>query len=377
MTTAIFALMTFGVAWTQAQTYTVLHRFAGTDGSNPEAGLIADPAGSLFGTTSFGGAADNGNVFRLDETGLAVLYTFTGEIDGGQPEAALIRDPAGNLYGTTEFGGAGWGTVYKVDAAGTETVLHRFGTRTGDGKFPYAGLMRDSAGNLYGTTKRGGDTNDGTIFKLDKTGETVLHSFAGGDGRRPYAGLIQDSAGNLYGTTNEGGDTNVGTVFKLDKTGTETALHTFRVDVGDGGRPVAGLIQDAAGNFYGTTEFGGASGYGIVFRLDTAGTETVLYSFTGGADGGYPVAGLAQDPEGNLYGAASGGGAANHGVVYKLDTTGRQTVLYTFTGGADGARPMAGLFRDSAGNLYGDTYGGGNTSAACGGSCGVVFMIAP
>jgi uncharacterized repeat protein (TIGR03803 family) len=377
------ALAAFGTLPAQAQTYTVLHRFTGPDGANPEAGLIADPAGNLFGTTMFGGPSNSGTVFKLNSTGLTVLYGFTGGADGGNPAAGLIRDSVGTLHGTTYDGGAGdEGAVFKLDAAGTETVLHSF-RGEGDGAFPIAGLIQDAAGNLYGTTQEGGASSQGLVFGLNRTGETALHSFTEGeDGGNPSASLIQDSAGNLYGTTALGGALGNGVVFKVETNGTETVLHSFTGGA-DGAFPLAGLIQDSAGNFYGTTEFGGAAGQGVVFKLDTTGAETVLYTFTGGADGGNPVAGLVLDSAGNFYGTTVVGGSAmgpaGHGVVFELDATGAETVLHTFAGGEDGSQPMAGLIRDLAGNLYGTTFAGGKNSTCnpIAAGCGVVFKIAP
>jgi uncharacterized repeat protein (TIGR03803 family) len=383
---ALLGWAAFGTLPAQAQTYTVLHQFTGSpDGAMPAAGLIGDGAGGLAGTTQGGGASGNGTVFRLDTTGVTVLYSFSGGTDGAQPMAGLIRDSAGNLYGATETGGGFHGTVFKLDAGGTETVLHVFRDNRVDGGGPVGGLTSDSAGNLYGTAQEGGASNEGIAFKLNNTGETVLHSFAGvPDGSGPAAGLIRDSAGNLYGTTYGGGAIGWGTVFKIDATGTETVLYSFAGGA-DGGSPCAGLIQDSLGNLYGTTNWGGiaagTAGFGVVFKLDTTGTETALYTFTGGADGGNPVAGLVQDSGGNLYGTAQAGGTASgfsgNGVVFKLSSTGTETVLHTFTGGTDGLQPAAGLFRDSAGNLYGTTVAGGVPNSECAFGCGVVFKIAP
>ena len=206
-----------------------------------------------------------------------VLYWFKGlQDDGINPEAGLVRDKAGNLYGTTGHGGDGtnFGTVFKLDTTGKETLLHSFAGGATDGQNPYAGLVRDKTGNLYGTTSFGGASGIGlglgTVFKLDTTGkETLLYSFAGGatDGQSPQAGLIRDNAGNLYGTTVLGGASGLGTVFKLDTTGKETALHSFTGRPRDGAIPLAGLIQDAAGNLYGTTVSGGLLGLGTVFKL--------------------------------------------------------------------------------------------------------------
>jgi uncharacterized repeat protein (TIGR03803 family) len=216
--------------------------------------------------------------------------------------------------------------VYKLDASGHETVLYSF-TGGADGGTPVAGVIRDSAGNLYGTTEYGGNVNCidtmgcGVVYKVDTSGhESVLHTFSGGDdGSFPYAGVILDSAGNLYGTTEQGGDES-GVVYKLDPAGQETVLHAFCSLTGctDGVQPVAGVILDSAGNLYGTTLSGGAGQYGVVYEMDTAGTLTVLYSFTNGADGGFPEAGVIRGPSGDLYGTATSGGKGGAGVVFKI-----------------------------------------------------------
>ena len=345
-------------AWA-APTETVLYSFGGSpDGASPYGGLISDSAGNLYGTTVYGGAGA-GTVFKLSPSGTeTVLYSFTGGSDGAYPYAGLIADSAGNLYGTTFGGGASYaGTVFKLSPSGTETVLHSFAWS--DGALPYGGLIADSAGNLYGTTWNGGSGSCGTVFKLSPSGtETVLYSFTCGiDGAYPYAGLIADGAGNLYGTTSGGGASYAGTAFKLSPSGTETVLYSFTGGT-DGGHPYAGLIADGGGNLYGTTGGGGALNAGTVFKLSPSGTETVLYSFACSADGASPYAGLIADSAGNLYGTSLGGCAASNGTVFKVTPSG-MTVLYSFTGGADGALPYAGLIADSAGNLYGTTYSGG------------------
>jgi uncharacterized repeat protein (TIGR01451 family) len=352
---------------------TVLYSFiGGLDGHQPNAGVIQDSAGNLYGTTYYGDPADAGVVYKVDATGKeTVLYSFTGGADGLYPNSGLIQDSAGNLYGTTESGGAGGGgTVYKLDASGHQTVLHGFTGVSPDGFLPFAGVIQDSTGNLYGTTYAGGTGFGGMVYKLDATGnETVLYSFSGAaDGAVPYAGVIRDSAGNLYGTTFNGGLYGAGVVYKLDSTGHQTVLHTF-ANGADGGHPYAGVIQDLAGNLYGTTTSGGPANVGVVYKVDATGHETVLYGFMGGDDGGSPQAGVIQDPEGNLYGTTTSGGPANVGVVYKVDATGHETVLYGFTGTSDGKNPWAGVIRDSAGNLYGTTSGGGQNSV------GVVFKL--
>jgi uncharacterized repeat protein (TIGR03803 family) len=355
---------------------TVLYSFTGgADGEAPEAGVIRDSAGNLYGTTPYGGTADAGVVYQVSGVGgETVLYRFTGGVDGQWPFGGVIRDSAGNLYGTANGGGAAdAGVVYELDAAGQETVLYSF-TGGADGGSPWAGVIRDSAGNLYGTTSGGGASACGAVYELNTAGQqAVLFSFPSTvDGFYPEAGLVRDSAGNLYGTTSSGGTADAGVVYELTAKGQETVLYTF-TGAADGGNPYAGLILDPAGNLYGTTYRGGTAGLGVVYKLDTAGNETVLHSFTGGTDGNNPIAGVIRDSAGNLYGTTPYGGAANAGVVFKLDATGQETVLYSFTGGADGNLPRAGVIRDSAGNLYGTTsYGGVGTASA-----GVVYKLDP
>jgi len=277
-------------------------------------------------------------------------------------------------------------------------VLYSFSGGT-DGAEPYAGVVMDAAGNLYGSTDFGGNLNCnewegfgcGTVFKLNKADdETVLYSFGGApDGAKPYAGVVMGAAGNLYSTTFNGGNvtcantSGCGTVFMLDITGKEKVLYNFS-GAPDGANPEAGVVMDAAGNLYGTTFFGGASGDGTVFKLDTAGKETVLYSFSGTPDGANPVGGLVMDVAGNLYSTTFNGGnvtctnASGCGTVFKLDTTGNETLLYMFSGGADGAYPPGGLVMDAAGNLYGTTFVGGDLScmfANMGLGCGTVFKL--
>jgi len=412
---------------------TVLHTFArGPEGNQPYlAGVILDPEGNLYGTTSFNGAGGDGAVYELDKSGNAsAVYAFPGneggqylynegvllgadghlygttqyggrhgvgvlygldeagaetvlhtfdlfEVSGyGQPTGTIVRDSAGNFYGTTFIGqaavGFGYGVVFKVDPAGHATVLHNF-RDAADGGNPYGGVILDPTGNLYGTASGGGAANNGVVFKIDTSNhETALYTFTGGaDGGGPLGSLIRDSAGNLYGTTSGGGTSNAGVVFKVDPSGHETVLYTF-TGGDDGGSPLAGLIQDDAGNFYGTTDGGGASSAGVVFKLDNRGRESVLYSFTGGADGAYPVwVTLARDAAGNLYGTTQDGGAFDQGVVFKVDPSGHETVLHSFTGGEDGALPYTGVILGPQGQLYGATPFGGKANV------GVVFEIKP
>jgi uncharacterized repeat protein (TIGR03803 family) len=298
-----------------------------------------------------------------------VVHNFNGT-HGANPYAGIVSDSAGNLYGTTYAGGAAnAGVVYKLDAAGNYTVLYTF-TDGADGGKPFAGVTRDSAGNLYGATDQGGTPHAGVVYKLDAAGNyTVLHTFTyGTDGGRPDVGVILDPAGNLYGTTGFGGGAEAGVVYEVDTSGNETVLYTF-TGGSDGSRP-AGVIRDSAGNLYGATALGGTAGIGsgVVYKLDAAGNQTVLYTFTGGSDGLYPFGGVIRDSAGNLYGTTQDGGTGHDGVVYAVDTAGHERVLHSFTG-MDGALPEAGVTGDSAGNLYGTTSLGGTANA------GVVYKL--
>ena len=352
---------------------TVLHSFLGSrPGSYPTAGVIGDSTGALYGTTRFGGEDDVGVVYKLDAGGETVLYSFTGGADGGSPSSGVMRDSAGNLYGTTEFGGAaGFGVVFMVDPSRNETVLYSF-QGGDDGAHPRGGVIRDAEGNLYGTTLDGGAAGLGCVFKLDASGnETILHMFTGGpDGSNPYGGVIRDQAGNLFGTaTNGGGRSDAGVVFKVDGAGNETIVHQFG-GPGDGAAPSSGLIMDAKGNLYGTTTAGGIGDSGAVYEVDAGGGERVLYSFLGIENGYRPGGGLTRDAAGNFYGTTIYGGTWDAGIVFMLSPAGQETVLYQFTDGVDGGLPLAGVIRDSAGNLFGTASSGGAKG------WGVVFKVA-
>ncbi len=241
-------------------------------------------------------------------------------------------------------------------------------SRGPDGANPIGTLVADEHRNLYGTTSQGGQgkSSAGVVFKLapPRTShglwqETILHTFTGLDGAHPYSGLIRDAKGNLYGTTNSGGAFDYGTVFKVDATGKETVLYSFR-GFPDGAHPYGGVVRDHAGRLYGTTIEGGAFNLGSVFTIDLSSREVVLHNFLGTPDGAYPNGGLALDSRGNLYGAANeGGGADDEGTIFMLDNRGKFSVLRTFTGKAEGASPSATLALDAAGILYGTTTEGG------------------
>ena len=392
----VLAPTILATASSQWKTYNVLYAFTGgADGANPLAGLVLDSVGNLYGTTFQGGTGCHlgcGVIFNLDTSGTeTVLYTFPrGMGRGVGPWGTLAQDAAGTLYGVTWMGGGrNFGTVFKLYSTGEEMGIHTFlGEPDRDGANPEAGLIRDKTGNLYGTTSSGGggscpNGGCGTVFKVSKGKESVLYSFSGPDGAGPRS--WPDSRFKrkslrhyLFWRRDWLRGPGCGVVFEVDSTGKESVLYSF-TGRADGEAPLAGLVRDSTGHLYGTTFAGGASNAGTVFKLNKAGKETVLYSFMDGADGAGPEAGLIRDSAGNLYGttAYGGGGTAcsgGCGTVFKLDTTGHETLLHSFAGGADGALPEADLVQDSAGNLYGTTYNGGGTG--CGGAgCGVVFEV--
>ncbi len=395
-------LLTLGVARSlsaQQPSYSVVYNFCQggnySDAQNPYGDLIADSAGNLYGTTEFGGTSGEGTVFEISAAGTeTVLHNFAGyPTDGAGPLAGLALDTAGNLFGTTNGGGAvGLGTVFEVSVGGTETVLHSF-TGASDEGLPAGKLLLDDEGNLYGTTDGVFSGQYGTVFKMTPAGKvTELHTFPGfsGDGENPDAGLTRDSVGNLYGTTFGGGARGFGTVFEVSKDETETVLYSFEAG-DDGMRPAASLVRDAEGNLYSTTIGGGGAatescdsvgtlGCGTVFKVPPDGQENVLYSFTGGTDGGVPRSDLLLDPKGNLYGTTSAGGSAGGecfgqsftcGVVFEVSAAGRERVLHAFAGYPDdGGIPYGGLLR--VGNyLYGTTNIGGAYD------CGTVYQVTP
>lgn len=363
----------------QAQNFTVLYNFSGPpNGEYPYAGVVRDEAGNLYGTTSQGGTGNCyqgcGLVFKIDQAGKeTVLHSFTGGSDGGYPYPGLIQDSAGNLYGTTFSGGStDSGIVFKLTRHGKETVLHNF--IGPEGCQPMAGLLRDSDGNFYGTTNACGAYTWGTVFKMSKTGEvTALHSFSGPDGASPYwSSVVMDEEGNLYGTTNQGGPYNWGAVFKLSKSGKITVLHTFAGGTQDGCYPTGTPTLDSHGSLYGTASCG-ADNVGVIWRVGSKGKETIVHNFAGGSSDGEnpgPDASMIRDSEGNLYGLTTGGGTSNNGVVYTLNTKGEVTVLYSFP--ASGGQGYFGdLLREPNGTLYGTTNAGGSNEY------GTVWKLTP
>src|SRR5262249_26343965 len=347
--------------------FTVLHSFFDSDGSGPTAPLIQGTAGVLYRTSAYAGANALRDVCKNTSggTGFAVFYEFNGNWDGQKPVAGLLLDASGFLYATTSANGpGGFGTVFKVKTDGTGfTTIHSFTTSASDGKTPYGSLIMDGAGFLYGTTFDG-PSGMGTVYKMktDGTGFALLHIFQGGvsDGSYPYAALVLDGSGILYGTTHNGGASDKGTVFKLATNGSGFALlHSFAGGVGDGAYSEAPLTLDATGFLYGTTLNGGAAGLGLgtVFKLKTDGTGFALvHAFTGGAsDGANPFYSATQGSGGVLYGTTFNGGTGSEGTVFQVKTDGSGfALLHSFTGGvSDGAFPYASVFQDSSGNLCG------------------------
>ncbi|HEV3092436.1 MAG TPA: choice-of-anchor tandem repeat GloVer-containing protein [Candidatus Cybelea sp.] len=358
--------------------YETLHAFAGGrgDGGYPNAGLTA--AGStLYGTTAGGGPYGEGSVFRSSTTGNEIaLYYFgynSSYEDGANPDAPVTVSN-GFIYGTTESGGYdNDGTVFEIGSNGRERVLHEFYSYYGpDGANPYGGLLL-VGDTFYGTTYAGGVYGNGTVFQMGPTGgESLLYSFgaASGDGANPMASLI-DVDGTLYGTTYGGGTYGDGTVFSLTTSGTESVLHSFGV-AGDGANPRAALV--AIGKWlYGTTVAGGTSNEGTVFRISTDGREKVLHSFTGPPDGVGPYAPLVSVDRvlyGTTYDGGSGGCASwdGCGAIFRITTSGRESIVYSFTSNPDGAHPWGGVVK-GPGGLYG-------TASLGGTGVGTIFRIA-
>jgi uncharacterized repeat protein (TIGR03803 family) len=411
----------------------IVLNFNGKDGNLPNAGLVADSKGNLYGTTSYNGGANGyGNVFELSRTKggwkETVLYDFTGGADGAWPLDSLTFDAAGNIYGTAESGGQGQcvkngnqmlgcGVVFELTPSGStwqEKVLFSFVPGQVKGVIPVGGLVFDGAGNLFGTTwapgVAGGPLHSrtasrsvnptywgcsdpgcgGTVFELSPTQsgwqEQDIYAFTGGsDGGVSQANLIFDAAGNLYGTTVFGGSTGCvggygcGVVFELSPGNSgwnESVLHTFSGS--DGANPQASLMFDSHGNLFSTTMAGGTSGYGTVFRLQPGGSawkESVLYSFSGKADGANPFAAVIMNARGDLFGTTNQGGSGLYatGVAYKLSPSGHswtETVLHTFAY-PDAQAPAAPLLAMPNGRLYGTAQGGGANNQ------GAVFELIP
>jgi uncharacterized repeat protein (TIGR03803 family) len=401
----IFTEILASSALAAAYTESVLHAFTGgTGGQSPYASVVFDQSGNLYGTTVGGGTFGRGTIFKLTPQGSSwtetVLYSFHPASDGSQPYGGVIFDQVGNLYGTTYRGGAAnAGTVFELSPPAmqggnwTETVLYSFAGGSNDGIGPQGGLLFDQVGNIYGTTDNGAISQGGIVFELTPPAvqggnwtETVLHRFTHNEGISPRAALIFDANGALYGTCANGGGGNSGSVFQLTPPATqggawtEATLHTFVDSDGDG--PLDTLVFDQAGNLYGTTVIGGASGVGTVFQLAPpailGGTWTLIpiHDFTCGSDGCYPWAGLIMDANGALYGTTQFGGLpSNGGTVFKLTPPAVQagawteTVLHSFTS-SSAMLSAAGLTFGAGGTLFGTTIGSSMHA-------GIVFELLP
>ena len=362
-----------------AQTFTTLVNFNWANGASPYAGLVQGTNGNFYGTTSEGGAHGGGTVFEITAGGtLTTLYGFCSQTnctDGSRPVGALVQATDGSFYGTTSFGGAyGAGTVFKITPGGTLTTLHSFagtvvlGAGVGGGAGP-GGLVQGTDGNFYGTTG-GGAYGGGTVFEITAGGTlTTLYSFclqtACADGSGPN-GLVQATDGSFYGTTSGGGANGGGTVFEISAGGKLTTLYSFcfQTACADGSSPVGALVQATDGNFYGTTNGGGANGDGTVFKITPTGTLTTLHSFAPAVgEGALPEAGLAQATDGNFYGTTRDGGVAGAGTIFEITAGGALTTLYSICSGPASAcnpnslSPTAGLLQATDGNFYGTTAG--------------------
>lgn len=379
-----------------AATQKILYSFANqTDGWGPQGALVMDSAGNLYGTTSFGGAFNNGTVFELQynqgQWTKVVLHSFAGyPRDGSKPLGNLVFDKVGNLYGTTYLGGTGGsGTVFRLtpSAGGnwTESILYSFGAFVGDAALPGGGLFFDGHGNIFGVTQSGGNgpcgvggfSGCGAFFELTHSSgrwtETVLYSFAGSpDVAFPSGNLVADSQGNFYGPSLEGGSTNCaegcGTIYELIPSAgggwTEQVFYAPE----DGFYPVGPLLVDQAGNLYGTSTLSpNFASNGTVFELSPSSsgwTETVIYNFSGAPDGNEPESGLVRDRAGNLYGTTYWGGGGRCiagqgcGTVFVLEKSSGGWQEHHM--GLNGPElPSAGLILDSAGNTYGTSTSGG------------------
>lgn len=348
-----------------AQALRTIYEFNGTGGFNSYSALVQATDGNLYGTTYSGGTYGWGTVFRITPSGaLTTLYSFCAQpncVDDANSYASLIQATDGNFYGTTFDGGPrDQGTVFKITPNGVLTTLYNFCSQSGcvDGTMPYAGLVQGTNGNFYGVTVGG---SWGTIFELTPSGTiTILHSFDQIDGQAPEGGLVQATDGNFYGTTTIAGDyKGGGTVFRITPDGTLTTLYIFCLESGclDGDYPMAGLVQAANGDLYGTTTYGGVnSNYGTVLKITLGGVLTTLHSFNN-TDGANPAAALVRGTDGNLYGTTQAGGTLGYGTVFRITPAGVLTTLHSFDS-ADGAYPVASLMQDTNGNFYGTTLHG-------------------
>jgi len=358
---------------TKTGTLTTLHRFIGTDGGNPYAGLTLAADGNFYGTTGSYGANHLGVVYKMTPAGdVTAIYSFTSDDDGYFPSCDLVQASDGSLYGT-EAGNHGFGSVFKITTAGALTVLNSF--PGAEGATPDTALAQDADGNLYGVTYNGGTYNLGTVFRYSSTGVfTTLHSFAGGaECGNPEGGLVLAPDGNFYGTTGDVGGQGVlwGTIYRITPAGDFTIIHTFNKT--DGWRPDSTMVIGPDGALYGTTNLGGANSQGSIFKITTAGVFTSVYNFTGGDDGGEPLAALTLGTDGNFYGTCAYKGHFGYGTIFTMTPAGVLTTLHAFTGYYNGIDPNSKLVQASDGNFYGTTES--DLSGSFGN--GVVYEITP
>lgn len=407
-----------------AQTFRTLVNFNGPDGADPSGTLVQGLDGSLYGPTYSGGPYgkfDFGTIFSINSAGkMNTVYNFCSQeycLDGSSPYGGLVLGTDGNFYGTTVYDGVtGVGTVFKVTPDGTLTTLYSFCPqglpRCSDGMNPHSGLVEGADGNFYGTTQTGGANcglfnGCGTVFRITSNGElTTLYNFCSqnncSDGEYPSGTLVQGVDGNFYGTTSAGGDgkggaSPGGTVFKISPSGSLTTIYNFcqYLNCTDGESPIAGLVQNTDGTFYGTTEYGGAPSYmGTIFKITPAGVLSTLYRFCEKTqtkpgippilpyqcyDGSIPEAGLVLASDGNFYGTTYAGGFVKNaqqncngycGTVFRVTPQGHFTTLHRFKG-SDGNEPVGGLFQATNGKIYGTTSLGGTVCVYC----GTVFQL--
>ncbi len=400
----IALLMACAMGMAQAQTYSIVASFNGTDGDLPATSPVQGVDGNFYGTTAIGGGSDAGNAYRVTPTGeLTSIYIFCSLpncVDGNQPQSAMVLNPDGNFYGTTSAGGAnlgscfgpGCGTVFRLTPAGKLTTLYSFCPVANclDGSVPLAALVLGGDGNFYGTTYNGGQNGRGTVFKISPSGKFQrLYSFCKlancVDGSYPVTALIQGRNGNFYGTTYDGGSVNCtffggtygcGTIFEITAAGTLTTLYSFGTNAGLLQAPV---VQGSNGNLYGTSTNGGTGlcnyGCGTVFELTPAGSYSALYNFCTKEfcpDGAYPMAGLLQATDGSMYGTTTTGGTGvgEGGTLFAMKPSGALHTVYGFGGTPTGYEPEGTLLQATDGNFYGVTWGGGAENQ------GVVYQVA-
>jgi uncharacterized repeat protein (TIGR03803 family) len=354
-----------------AEDAVTLHSFCRgcADGYAPWSGMVRGPDGAFYGTT-YGGGNDTpfhkatygaGVIYRMTGDGrFSVLHAFNAEQEGAYPDAGLSVGADGNLYGTTSAGGAAnRGCVFRISISGDFMVLHEFDS--GDGYSAYSPPVEDAQGNWYGTTLHGGASNLGTIYEITSGGTFLtLYSFTGfSDGSDPQAGLVLAGDGNLYGSTLFGGGiASAGTIFRITPTGMLTTLHEFAVQ--DGGAPEQTLVIGNDAALYGTTLNGGQYGDGTVFRITLDGALGTLYSFNGPSSETGPSSALTLSADGSFYGVRATGGSGGVGAIYSITPSGSYTEMYDFTGDQpNGADPEATLALGADGALYGTTLDGG------------------